>query len=82
MLNIQTSEERIVIDKKRITGGGVTAGIDFALTLTSLIAGEERAKIVQLLLEYSPSPPFNSVSRHHAEPLILEAAMKSQLKCV
>ncbi len=52
--------ERTVFDRNRVTGGGVTAGIDFALALTAAIRGEEHAKFVQLSLEYDPQPPFDS----------------------
>ena len=51
-------DARTVIDRNRVTGGGVTAGIDFALTLTAMIRGEGHAKMVQLSLEYDPAPPF------------------------
>ncbi|OBH01568.1 DJ-1/PfpI family protein [Mycobacterium sp. E3247] len=50
---------RIVVDRNRITGGGVTAGVDFGLHLAALLAGEDTAKMVELLLEYDPDPPFN-----------------------
>ncbi len=52
--------ERVVIDRNRITGGGVTAGIDFALTLAAKLKDESYAKGVQLMMEYDPQPPFNS----------------------
>ena len=52
--------ERVVFDRNRVTGGGVTAGIDFALALTAAIRGEDYARSVQLGLEYDPSPPFDS----------------------
>ena len=52
--------ERVVEDGNVITAGGVTAGIDFALTLTARYAGEEAARRVQLALEYDPHPPFDS----------------------
>jgi cyclohexyl-isocyanide hydratase len=51
---------RVVVDGDRITGGGVTAGIDFALRLAAEIAGEQVAKAIQLGLEYNPEPPFQS----------------------
>lgn len=51
---------RVVVDGDRITGGGVTAGIDFALRLAAEIAGEQVAKAIQLGLEYNPEPPFRS----------------------
>lgn len=50
--------ERIVVDRNRITGGGVTAGIDFALAVAAQIAGDDAAKTIQLLIEYNPAPPF------------------------
>lgn len=52
--------ERVVFDRNRVTGGGVTAGIDFALALMAAIEGEEYARAVQLGLEYDPHPPFDS----------------------
>ncbi|MHB8551951.1 MAG: DJ-1/PfpI family protein, partial [Acidiferrobacterales bacterium] len=51
-------KERVVRDGNRFTGGGVTAGIDFALTLMAEIAGPDIAQAVQLSLEYDPHPPF------------------------
>ena len=51
---------RVVRDGNVITGGGVTAGIDFALTVLAEVAGDEFAQSVQLSIEYAPAPPFNS----------------------
>jgi len=51
--------DRIVIDRNRVTGGGVTAGIDFALAIAGEMMGEDAAKTVQLLIEYNPAPPFS-----------------------
>jgi putative intracellular protease/amidase len=50
---------RVVRDGNVITGGGVTAGIDIALTIVAAIAGEKTAKVIQLAIEYAPAPPFN-----------------------
>jgi len=50
--------ERIVRDRNRISGGGVTAGIDFGLALAAELAGEDAARTIQLALEYDPQPPF------------------------
>jgi cyclohexyl-isocyanide hydratase len=72
MFGIEAVEERVVIDKNRITGGGITAGIDFGLMLTSLIGGESMARQIQLQLEYDPAPPFNSGSPKTADREILE----------
>ena len=52
--------QRVVIDRNRITAGGVTAGIDFALRLTAELCGEQQARGIQLGLEYDPEPPFDS----------------------
>jgi cyclohexyl-isocyanide hydratase len=56
------TEQRVVIDRNRVTGGGVTAGIDFALTLVAKLVDEKTAQAVQLRLEYNPAPPFNAGS--------------------
>ncbi|AYV55408.1 DJ-1/PfpI family protein [Leptospira kmetyi] len=57
---VQISGERFVRDRNRITGGGVTAGIDFALFLTAEFFGTELAEEIQLMIEYNPAPPFTS----------------------
>jgi cyclohexyl-isocyanide hydratase len=58
--------ERVVRDRNRLSGGGVTAGIDFGLTLLAELAGPEVAQSVQLGLEYDPQPPFQSGSPEKA----------------
>lgn len=63
--------QRIVVDRNRITGGGVTAGIDFGLSLAALIVGEAAAQRVQLFLEYDPQPPFRAGSPEVAPPGIV-----------
>jgi cyclohexyl-isocyanide hydratase len=67
-------KKRIVRDGNRITGGGVTAGIDFALYLASVLVGEQAARMIQLSLEYNPAPPFTSGSPDTASPDIVSAA--------
>ncbi len=52
-------EARVSRDRNRITGGGVTAGIDFALGVVAAVRGEAEAKEIQLFLEYAPEPPFD-----------------------
>ncbi len=52
------SEERVVQDDNRITGGGITAGIDFGLQLVTRLESVERAKELELWLEYNPQPPY------------------------
>ena len=60
--------ERIVRDRNRISGGGVTAGIDFGLALAAELAGDDTARTIQLALEYDPQPPFDAGSPHSAGP--------------
>jgi len=56
------TKTRVCIDRNRVTGGGVTAGIDFALTLVSILADRATAEAIQLGIEYNPAPPFNAGS--------------------
>jgi cyclohexyl-isocyanide hydratase len=60
MLGVEVVPQRVVIDRNRVTGAGVTSGIDFGLTLLGLLCGEQIAKMTQLMMEYTPEPPFNS----------------------
>src|SRR6202171_4888863 len=62
------TKTRVCVDRNRVTGGGVTAGIDFALTLVSLLLDRPTAEAIQLRLEYNPAPPFNSGSPDTAPP--------------
>ena len=62
---------RVVRDGNVITGGGVTAGIDMALSVVADIAGAEYAQAIQLGMEYAPAPPFNSGRPELAPPTIL-----------
>jgi len=62
---------RVVRDGNVITGGGVTAGIDFALIVVAEVAGAEYAQSVQLSIEYAPAPPFNSGRPELAAPDVL-----------
>jgi cyclohexyl-isocyanide hydratase len=57
---------RVVRDRNRVSGGGVTAGIDFGLALAAELAGEEVAKMLQLAFEYDPQPPFDCGSPERA----------------
>lgn len=75
ILGAEAVSARVVIDRNRITGGGVTAGIDFGLTLLAELCGEDIAKLTQLAMEYDPKPPFNSGSPEAAGPELVERAM-------
>jgi len=67
---------RVVRDGNVITGSGVTAGIDMALTVMAEIAGPDYAQTVQLAIEYAPAPPFESGRPENARPEIVAAARK------
>jgi cyclohexyl-isocyanide hydratase len=69
---------RVCVDGNRITGGGVTAGIDFALTLVSILVDRKTAETIQLRLEYNPAPPFNAGSPDTAPAEVL-ALMRERL---
>jgi cyclohexyl-isocyanide hydratase len=64
----QADPGRVVRDRNRISGAGVTAGIDFGLALAAELAGEETARMIQLALEYDPQPPFRCGSPDQAGP--------------
>jgi cyclohexyl-isocyanide hydratase len=64
--------DRVVRDGNLLTGGGITAGIDFALTLVSELLGEDEAQAIQLELEYAPAPPFDAGSPGSAPQTIVE----------
>jgi cyclohexyl-isocyanide hydratase len=65
-------EERVVVDRNRITGAGVTAGIDLALRLASIVASQTVAEAIELALEYDPAPPFKAGHPRIASPRIVE----------
>ena len=67
---------RVVIDRNRISGGGVTAGIDFAFTLAAELFGEDVACRLQLMLDYDPKPPFD-VTVHNVPASLLTAVRAS-----
>ena len=64
--------ERIVADGKYLTGAGVSAGIDLALTLAATLAGDDVARAVQLGIEYDPQPPFDAGSPAKAGAELVE----------
>jgi cyclohexyl-isocyanide hydratase len=69
-------KDRVVRDGNLLTGGGITAGIDFALTLAAELFDQDTAELVQLQLEYAPAPPFAAGSPEAAPAGVLEEARK------
>jgi cyclohexyl-isocyanide hydratase len=75
MYGAEPIDERVVVDRNRITGGGVTAGIDFGLVILAKLRGDDAAKLTQLAMEYDPEPPFNAGNPKVAGPAVVEQAM-------
>ena len=73
---VEVVRDRVVIDGNRISGGGVTAGIDFGLTLLLTVFGEDVAKTTQLLMEYDPRPPVDAGNAEAAGQAIAMAALE------
>jgi cyclohexyl-isocyanide hydratase len=69
--------ERVVVDRNRVTGGGVTAGIDFGLRLAAMLQGETLARQIELQMEYNPAPPFASGSPATAPADVVEAVRRA-----
>jgi cyclohexyl-isocyanide hydratase len=68
-------EERVVVDGNVITGGGVTAGIDFAFRVVAEVAGRDTAEAIQLAIEYDPHPPFDAGTPTRAPRAIVDHAV-------
>ena len=74
---VEPVAERVVWDRNRVTGAGVTSGIDFGLQLVAGLFGDDEAQRVQLGMEYDPQPPFNSGSPKTATPERVAAAREA-----
>lgn len=72
VLGAEPIDRRVVIDRNRITGGGVTTGIDFGLTVAAEIWGKDTAQLLQLGSEYNPEPPFDAGSPEKAPAPVVE----------
>lgn len=69
--------DRVVIDRNRITAGGVTAALDFGLRVAAEIAGTQVAERVQLMIEYDPAPPFRSGHPRSADPKLVDSVKRT-----
>ncbi|MFM7427746.1 MAG: DJ-1/PfpI family protein [Elainella sp.] len=76
-LGVEVVSERVVIDRNRVTGAGVTSGLDLGLTLLNLLWGEPMAQLAQLMLEYDPQPPFAAGSPVTADPAVVESLLQA-----
>jgi cyclohexyl-isocyanide hydratase len=70
------TEGRVVRDRNRITGAGVSAGLDLGLTLVGMLRDQAYAETVQLLAEYAPEPPFHAGSPRTAPPAVKDVTEK------
>ncbi|MEV7925152.1 DJ-1/PfpI family protein [Kitasatospora sp. NPDC088264] len=75
-----TGTERVVVDGKYATAAGVSAGIDLALTLTGLMAGDATAEAIQLVIEYDPQPPYSAGSVATARPELVAELLANGLQ--
>ena len=75
MMGVDVVPQRVVVDRNRVTGAGVTSGIDLGLLLLSFLYGESMAKMAQLMMEYDPEPPFNAGSPDTAGPEVINPLM-------
>jgi cyclohexyl-isocyanide hydratase len=71
-------EQRIVIDRNRITGAGVTAGIDFGLVIASELCDAAAAQEIQLMIEYDPVPPFSAGSPSAAPADLVQSVVRTR----
>ncbi|RYX94712.1 MAG: DJ-1/PfpI family protein [Comamonadaceae bacterium] len=74
---VKPVDQRVVVDRNRITGAGVTSGLDFAFTVLAALRGRAAAEKLQLLLEYDPAPPFNSGHPRVASKQLVEQVRAS-----
>lgn len=69
-------QKRVVADRNRLTGAGVSAGLDLGLFLSALLAGEQAAQTIQLQLEYDPQPPFHAGAPERADVDLVAAVQE------
>jgi len=80
LLGAIPARERVVVDRDRITGAGVTAGIDLALVVATTLFGEAVAQAIQLAIEYDPAPPVHAGSAATAPPQIRDDVLRSSAR--
>jgi cyclohexyl-isocyanide hydratase len=70
----KVSSERVCVDRNRLTGGGITAGVDFGIAVAGHWAGESMGRVIELVMEYAPQPPYGTGRPDLADPETLAAA--------
>jgi transcriptional regulator GlxA family with amidase domain len=75
-MGVEVVAERVVWQGTHVSGAGVSAGIDLALSLTERVHGRALAEALQLAIEYDPQPPFDAGSPAKADPGTLRLALR------
>jgi cyclohexyl-isocyanide hydratase len=70
----ELSDERVCVDRNRITGGGITAGVDFGIAVAGRLAGDGMGRVIELIMEYAPQPPYGTGRPDLADPQTLATA--------
>ena len=70
----EPSSARVCVDRNRLTGGGITSGVDFGIAMAGLWAGESVGRVIELIMEYAPQPPYGTGRPELADPQTLAAA--------
>jgi cyclohexyl-isocyanide hydratase len=70
----EPSNERVCVDRNRLTGAGITSGVDFGITVAGLWAGESMGRVIELIMEYAPKPPYGTGRPDLADAQTLAAA--------
>jgi cyclohexyl-isocyanide hydratase len=70
----EVSSERVCVDRNRLTGSGITAGVDFGIAVAGHWAGESMGRVIELVMEYAPQPPYGTGRPDLADPQTLAAA--------
>jgi cyclohexyl-isocyanide hydratase len=70
----EPSSERVCVDRNWLTGGDVTAGVDFGIAVAGHWAGESMGRVIELIMEYAPQPPYGTGRPELADPQSLAAA--------
>jgi cyclohexyl-isocyanide hydratase len=78
----EPTDERVCIDRNRITGGGITAGVDFGIAVAGHWAGESTGRLIELIMEYAPEPPHGTGRPDLADPETLAAARAAMQKAM
>ena len=81
LFGVVPDPSRVARDGDVITGGGVTAGLDFALTVAAELAGADFAQALQLNLEYAPAPPFDA-GRPETAPAAILAMVRKRMETI